>query len=58
MKCFINTCNNDADYLIQSKAYFNHIVGKDNKRPICAKCVPFICWNFKLYTLDNHICKR
>jgi len=60
MKCFINTCNNDANYLIQShtpidlfKFVKNYLYGIDNKSPICSKCLNYICWDYKLYSLDG-----
>lgn len=58
MKCFIKTCGNDADYLIESNTpytlfgiikYYLHM----NKRPICNDCLPYISWDFNLYTLNN-----
>lgn len=59
MKCFIKTCNRDADYLIESNTlslvgiikYFLH----RNKHPICKECLRYICWDYNLYNLSSGI---
>ena len=61
LKCYM--CNNNADYLIESDEKYD-IVDKiirfftrkhSKKRPICAKHIPYICWTFKLYTLNGEL---
>lgn len=62
MKCFIKTCDRDADYLIESNTpsalvgiikYFLH----SNKHPICKECLCYICWDFDLYNLNGEFIK-
>ena len=65
MKCFIDTCDNDADYLIEGNEpffyepllYIKKLLFGD-KSPICKKCVPYICWDYKLYELNGEEIKR
>lgn len=66
MKCFIKTCNRDADYLIESNTpsilvgiikYFLHRNKHPIKYPICKECLRYICWDFDLYNLNGEFIK-